>query len=60
MADMGRCKFKPENKSKASEQHQTLLEMAKKRNCAHQKHAKQQNEYYSAFILRFFSESIQM
>ncbi len=58
MADVECCKFKQENQSKASEQHQTLLKSlngnGKRRRCAYQKHTKQQYEYYLTYSLRFY------
>ncbi len=58
MADVGRCQFKQGNQIKASNfTKRPRLEMAKKRNCAHQKHAKQQKESYSIYSLsRCFSK----
>ncbi len=61
----GRCgtlQIQPGNQSKASEQHQTcytaLTDYDNRKHCAHQKHAKQQNEYYSTYSLSFLQRII--
>ncbi len=59
MADVGCCKFKREP-IKSIRIHQTLWKVLdwkwQRRHCAHQKHVKQQNEYYWTYSLNFLQK----